>query len=62
MDSIKNGLALVEVMDSIKNGLAHGHVMIRDYLMGFWLSPEAATRDPIISPRAFAQGLIMVEG
>ena len=32
------------------------------YLTAFWLSPEVSTRDPIISPRALAQGLIMVEG
>ena len=30
--------------------------------MGLWLSPEVLTRDPIISPRALARGLIMVEG
>ena len=36
--------------------------VIRDYLMAFWLSPEVSTRDPIISPRALARGLIMVEG
>ena len=30
--------------------------------MAFWLSPEVSTWDPIISPRALAQGLIMVEG
>ena len=29
--------------------------------MAFWLSPEVSTRDPIISPRALARGLIMVE-
>ena len=38
------------------------YVIIRDYLMVFWLSPEVSTRDPIISPRALARGLIMVEG
>ena len=38
------------------------YVIIRDYLMAFWLSPEVSTRDPIISPRALARGLIMVEG
>ena len=37
-------------------------VIIRDYLMAFWLSPEISTQDPIISPRALARGLIMVEG
>ena len=37
-------------------------MLIRDYLMAFWLSPEVSTRDPIISPRALARGLIMVEG
>ena len=36
--------------------------IIRDYLMAFRLSPEVSTRDPIISPRALARGLIMVEG
>ena len=36
--------------------------IFRDYLMAFWLSPEVSTRDPIISPRALARGLIMVEG
>ena len=36
--------------------------VIRDYLMAFWLSPEVSTRDPIISRRALARGLIMVEG
>ena len=37
-------------------------LIFRDYLMAFWLSPEVSTRDPIISPRALARGLIMVEG
>ena len=37
-------------------------MVFRDYLMAFWLSPEVSTRDPIISPRALARGLIMVEG
>ena len=36
--------------------------IIRDYHTEFWLSPEVSTEDPIISPRALAQGLIMVEG
>ena len=34
------------------------NVIIRDYLMAFWLSPEVSTRDPIISPRA----LVDIEG
>ena len=38
------------------------HAIIRDYLMAFWLSLEVSTRDPIISPRALARELIMVEG
>ena len=33
--------------------------IFRDYLMAFWLSPKVSTRDPIISPRAKALGLIM---
>ena len=37
-------------------------VIIRDYLMVSWLTPEVSTRDPIISQRALARGLIMVEG
>ena len=37
-------------------------VILRDYLMAFWLSPEVSTWDPIISQRALARGLIMVEG
>ena len=28
------------------------YVIIRDYHMEFWLSPEVSTRDPIISARA----------
>ena len=36
--------------------------IIRDYLMAFWLSPDVSTLDPIISPRALARRLIMVEG
>ena len=40
----------------------HSWLIIRDYLMAFWLSAEVSTRDPIISPRALARGLIMVEG
>ena len=43
-------------------GYGGKYVIIRDYLMAFWLSPEVSTRDPIISPRALARGLIMVEG
>ena len=57
------------VENTLKRGLnklfsSHGkyHMIIRDYLMAFWLSPEVSTRDPIISPRALARGLIMVEG
>ena len=37
-------------------------VMVKDYLTAFWLSPSISTQDPIISPRALARGLIMVEG
>ena len=37
-------------------------VILRVYLMVFWLSPEVSTRDPIISLRTIARGLIMVEG
>ena len=37
-------------------------IIIRDYNKKFWLSPEVSTLDPIISSRALAQGLIMVEG
>ena len=29
------------------------HVVIRDYHMGFWLSPAVSTRDPIIRPESF---------
>ena len=36
--------------------------VFRDYLMAFWLSAKVSTRNPIISPRALARGLIMVEG
>ena len=60
-ESIKNRLALVEVKGSIKKGMAHGHLIIRVYLMEFWLSPEVLNWDPIISPRAVARDLIMVE-
>ena len=38
------------------------HLIIRYYHMGFCLSPAVSTRDSIISPRALARGLIMVEG
>ena len=38
------------------------YMIIRDYLTAFWLLPEVSTRDPIISLRALARGLIMVEG
>ena len=38
------------------------NLLIRDYLIAFWLSPEVSIRDPIISQRALARGLIMVEG
>ena len=38
------------------------HVIIRDYHMGVWLSLTVSTRDSIISPRALARGLILVEG
>ena len=38
------------------------YVMIRDYLMAFWLSPKVSTWDHIISLRALARGLIIVEG
>ena len=31
-------------------------MIFRDYLMAFLLSPEVSTRDPIISPRALADG------
>ena len=34
--------------------------IIRDYHMGFWLLQTILTQNPIISPRALAQGLIMV--
>ena len=35
-------------------------MIIRDYLMAFWISPEVSTRDPIISPRTDnGRGLIM---
>ena len=34
-------------------------VIVRDYLMAFWLSPKVSTRDPIISPRAFALALAL---
>ena len=37
-------------------------VLTRDYHAVFWLSPEVSTRDPIISRRALARGVIMVEG
>ena len=37
-------------------------MIIRDYHMAFWLSPDLSTQHPIISPRALARGLIMVEG
>ena len=35
--------------------------VFRDDLMAFWLSPKESTRDPIISMRALAGGLTMVE-
>ena len=38
------------------------HCIIRDYHTEVWLLPEVSTRDPIISQRALAQELIMVEG
>ena len=38
------------------------YVILRDYIMVFCLSPEVSTRDPIISLRTLARGLIMVEG
>ena len=38
------------------------YIIFRDYLMAFWLSPEVSTRDPIVSPRTSARGLIVVEG
>ena len=38
------------------------YVIIRDFLTAFWLLHEVSTRDPIISPRALAPGLIMSEG
>ena len=28
--------------------------VIRDYHMGFWLSPAVSTRDPIIRPESFS--------
>ena len=37
-------------------------VIFRDYLMSFWLSPKVSTRDPIISLRVLAQGLIILKG
>ena len=38
------------------------HVIIRDYHVEFWLSPELSNRDPIISPKALAQVLIFGQG
>ena len=38
------------------------YVKIRVYLTAFWLSPNVSAGEPIISPRALAQGLVMVEG
>ena len=38
------------------------YTILREYHMGFWLSPVVSNRDAIISPRAVARGLIMVEG
>ena len=35
-------------------------MIIRDYHMAFWLSPDLSTQDPIIIQRALARGLIMV--
>ena len=40
----------------------HLILIIRDYLTAFWLSPKVSIRHPIISPRALARGLIMVDG
>ena len=42
--------------------LFNEYAIIRDCLTAFWLLPSVSTRDPIISPRALAQGLIMVKG
>ena len=39
-----------------------GHEITRDYLMAFWLSPEVSNQELIISSKALAQELIMVEG
>ena len=38
------------------------NMIIRDYHMRFWLSPLVSSRDLIISSRALARGMIMVEG
>ena len=37
-------------------------LIIRDYYMAFWLSPDLSTHDPIIIPRPLVRGLIMVKG
>ena len=37
-------------------------IIFRDKLTAVWLSPIVSTRDPNISPRALAPGLIMVKG
>ena len=49
-------------IDNLRISVRPACSIIRDHLIAFWLLPPVSTPGPIISPRALARVLIMVEG